>query len=182
MWAHFRKQLLFHSYGCISLFLICVSFTVIVDFINIRYYGREGMATHSSILVILLWKEESGGRQSMGHEELGTTGVTEPACMHRYYGNESKANRQPLVIKKFSCTYLCSYHWCSLFPCIDSDSYLVSFSFSFKDFPISLTGSSDGKASTCNAGSIPGLGRSPGEENGNPLQYSCQENSMDEEA
>ena len=30
-----------------------------------------------------------------------------------------------------------------------------------------------------NMGSIPELGRSPGEGNGNPLQYSCQENSMD---
>ena len=43
-------------------------------------------------------------------------------------------------------------------------------------------GSSDGKASACNAGdlgSIPGLGRSPGEGNGNPFQYSCLENSMD---
>ena len=43
-------------------------------------------------------------------------------------------------------------------------------------------GGSDGKASACNAGdtgSIPGLGRSPGERNGNPLQYSCLENPMD---
>ena len=42
--------------------------------------------------------------------------------------------------------------------------------------------SSVGKASTCNAGdmgSIPGSGRSPGEGNGNPLQYSCLENPMD---
>ena len=41
---------------------------------------------------------------------------------------------------------------------------------------------SDGKASACNAGDlglIPGLGRSPGEGNGSPLQYSCLENSMD---
>ena len=41
---------------------------------------------------------------------------------------------------------------------------------------------SDGKASACSArdpGSIPGSGRSPGEGNGNPLQYSCLENSMD---
>ena len=41
---------------------------------------------------------------------------------------------------------------------------------------------SDSKASACNAGdqgSIPGLGRSPGEGNGSPLQYSCLENSMD---
>ena len=38
------------------------------------------------------------------------------------------------------------------------------------------------KESACNAGEaglIPGLGRSPGEENGNPLQYSCLENPMD---
>ena len=31
-------------------------------------------------------------------------------------------------------------------------------------------------------GSIPGLGRSPGEGNGNPRQYSCLENTMDREA
>ena len=43
-------------------------------------------------------------------------------------------------------------------------------------------GGSDGKESPCNAGdvaSIPGSGRSPGEENGYPLQYSCLEKSMD---
>ena len=43
-------------------------------------------------------------------------------------------------------------------------------------------GSSDGKVSACNVGdpgSIPGLGRSPGEGNGNPLQYSCLENPKD---
>ena len=45
-----------------------------------------------------------------------------------------------------------------------------------------LPGGSDGKVSACNAGdldSIPGLGRSPGEGNGNPLQYSCLKNPMD---
>ena len=46
------------------------------------------------------------------------------------------------------------------------------------DFP----GGLDGKASAYNAGdpgSIPGLGRSPGEGNSNPLQYSCLENPLD---
>ena len=44
---------------------------------------------------------------------------------------------------------------------------------------------SAGEESDCNAGdagdtdSVPGLGRSPGGGNGNPLQYSCLENSMD---
>ena len=47
-----------------------------------------------------------------------------------------------------------------------------------KDFPAG----SDGKASAYNVGdlgSIPGLGRSCGEGNSNPLQYSCLENPMD---
>ena len=50
-----------------------------------------------------------------------------------------------------------------------------------KGFP----GGSDSKESACNAGdlgSIPALGRSPGEGNGNPLQSSCLENPMAEEA
>ena len=43
-------------------------------------------------------------------------------------------------------------------------------------------GGSDSKVSVCNAEDprlIPGLGRSPGEGNGSPLQYSCLENPMD---
>ena len=51
----------------------------------------------------------------------------------------------------------------------------------FLGFP----GRSEGKASACNTedlGSIPGLGRSPGQGNGNPLQYPCLENPMDREA
>ena len=43
-------------------------------------------------------------------------------------------------------------------------------------------GGSDGKEPACNAGDldlISGSGRSPGEGNGNPLQYSCLENPMD---
>ena len=48
----------------------------------------------------------------------------------------------------------------------------------FKGFPCS----SVGKESACSAGDrglIPGLGRSPGERNGNPLQYPCLEKPMD---
>ena len=47
---------------------------------------------------------------------------------------------------------------------------------------MSFPGGLDGKASACNAGdpgSIPGLGRSPGEGNGNPLQDSYLENLRD---
>ena len=50
---------------------------------------------------------------------------------------------------------------------------------------LGFPGDSDGKESAFNAGdlgSIPGLGRSPGGEYGNPFQYSCLENPMDREA
>ena len=36
-------------------------------------------------------------------------------------------------------------------------------------------------ANTGDVGSTPGLGRSPGERNGNPVQYSCRENPVDRE-
>ena len=51
-----------------------------------------------------------------------------------------------------------------------------------KNQTLPLLPDSEVKASACNAGdlgSILGLGRSPGEGNGNPLQYSCLENPMD---
>ena len=60
---------------------------------------------------------------------------------------------------------------------IDGEIMETLMDFTFWGFP----GGSDGKVSAYNAGdpgSIPGLGRSPGEGNGNPLQYSCLENSM----
>ena len=50
---------------------------------------------------------------------------------------------------------------------------------------LGFPGGSDGKESACNAGylgSIPGSGKSPGEGNGYPLQYSCLENSTDRRA
>ena len=59
-----------------------------------------------------------------------------------------------------------------------SVSFISTSLYNFKDFP----GGSDGKASVYNEGdpgSIPGLGRSPGEGNGNPLQEYCLENPMD---
>ena len=49
----------------------------------------------------------------------------------------------------------------------------------FTDVLRYFSGGSDGEESVCNAGDpglIPGSGRSPGEGNGNPLQYSCLEN------
>ena len=56
------------------------------------------------------------------------------------------------------------------------------FNFQASICTLGFPGGSDDKESACNArdpGSIPGLRRSSGEGNGNPLQYSCLENSTD---
>ena len=55
----------------------------------------------------------------------------------------------------------------------------------FQDKPFNITVMASLVAQTVNVGDpglIAGLGRSPGGENGNPLQYSCLENPMDREA
>ena len=60
---------------------------------------------------------------------------------------------------------------------MNKESEVLSSSLGFPD-------GSEGKASACNAGdlgSIPGLGRSSGEGNGNPLWYPCLENPMNRE-
>ena len=66
---------------------------------------------------------------------------------------------------------------------IFASGYVRGYSLLREDFAIpTKVGGSDGKASVYNAGdpgSIPGLGRSLGEGNGNPLQDYCLENPMD---
>ena len=65
-------------------------------------------------------------------------------------------------------------------PVAKSRTRLSDFTFTLSE--LGLPGGSDGKESACNEGdlgSVPGWERSPGEGNGNPLQYSCLENSKD---
>ena len=66
-------------------------------------------------------------------------------------------------------------------PCCYGWHYFILFLI-YSSVYMGFSSGSEGKQSACNAedpGSIPGLERSPGERNGNPLQYSCLENSMD---
>ena len=63
-----------------------------------------------------------------------------------------------------------------------SETYFVIEEFEFSRGALGFPGGLDSEESAFNArdmGLIPGLGRSPGEGNGNPLQYSCLENPMD---
>ena len=72
-------------------------------------------------------------------------------------------------IKKEDAPYVCN----TTAECLTQQKYIFSWG-----FPDGL----ESKESACNAGdlgSIPGLGKSPGERNGNPLQYACLGNPMD---
>ena len=63
----------------------------------------------------------------------------------------------------------------------ESSCFVLLFLGSYEE-DLGFPGGSAGKESACNArdpGLIPGLGRSPGKGNGNSLQFSCLENSMD---
>ena len=67
-------------------------------------------------------------------------------------------------------------------PLVSSRLHLLFVDFLMMAILTSFPGGLDSKASACNVGdlgSIPGSGRSPGEGNGNPFQYSCLGNSMD---
>ena len=73
-----------------------------------------------------------------------------------------------------------TYYFTMIF--FSTQNSLVRFQFGVDGVNKDFSGGSDSKESACSAGdpdSIPGLGRSPGEGNGCPLQYSCLENSMD---
>ena len=70
----------------------------------------------------------------------------------------------------------------SILVCSNSRCKIFSLYLPGKVQDTNFPGGSDGKMSACNVGDlglIAGSGRSPGEGNGNPLQYSCLENSMD---
>ena len=109
--------------------------------------------------------------------------TTVPGCDHTQYPTAPV----PQVCTDFHSTMLFALSFVNFFLSeLPSESSFVPcfpelcHRFPKYDFP----DGSGGKASACNAGdlgSIPGLGRSPGEGNGNPLQYSCLENPMDGE-
>ena len=65
---------------------------------------------------------------------------------------------------------------CTLMSAPDKDS--VCFYYLHR-WGVGFPGGVSDKERACDAGSVPGLGRSPGGRHGNPLQYSCLENSMD---
>ena len=77
-----------------------------------------------------------------------------------------------------NCIFPSSYEW----GCWETGNLRLIHSTFTKNYSMDFPGGSIGKESACSAGglgSVPGLGRSPGEGNGNSLQDSCLENPMD---
>ena len=105
-------------------------------------------------------------------QTLGSAGLEEETSISRY-------NRTP-ISHNMAATQALGLQ-CVWGPATKQKRETPSFLVIDPGFPCS----SVGKESACNAGDlglIPGLGRSPGEGNGNPLQYSCLENPKDKAA
>ena len=101
-------------------------------------------------------KWDSGWTQVVGFREILFLLFKIKEFASFFYANGHESERKIMMGEWENCWSI----WCSLV------------------FP----GGSDGKDSTCSAGDlglIPGSGQSPGAGHGNPLQYSCLENSMD---
>ena len=136
---------------------------------------REGNGTHSSTLAWKIpWTEEPGRLQSMGLRRVGHDGATSLSLFtfHFYALEKEMATHSSVLAWRIPGmgSHRVRHDWSDLAVAVAYHLYL--------GFP----GGSEGKESVCNAGdtgSIPGLGWSPGEGNGCPLQYSWLENSMD---
>ena len=126
---------------------------------------EKEMATHSANLAWEIpWTEEPGGLQPMGSRRVRHNWACTHEHTHTHIHTRARARQVDEVWPQ------------------DVDWVQVWSILSHLPGNKGLPGGSGGKVSTCNAGdpgSIPGSGRSPGEGNGNPLQYSFLENPMD---
>ena len=138
--------------------------------------------SHSPLLLVQLFT--TAGPADHQQRQLPTRNVT-AECRHG-----------SLTVTAFCDSSLWLTHWVfsaaqsslkawtcpSMIPFPEPHFPMSSHSWITCNFYHGFPGDSDGKESACNVGdrgSIPGLGRSPGEGNSYPLQYSCLENPMD---
>ena len=140
------------------------------------------MATHSSVLAWRIpWTEEPGGLLSIGPHRVGHD-WSDLACMHAL--EKEMATHSSVLVRRIPGTeepgglpdtYGVAQSWTWL-------KRLSSISISIRmGFPV-VKNPPTNAGDTRDTGSIPGLRRSLGVGNGNPLQYSSLENSMDREA
>ena len=124
---------------------------------------EKGMATHSSMLA---WEIPR----------------TEELVVHSPWSCKESDTTEQLTLSLISYTRNDNMGTCPAKDTVKNSIQPERFTIWRFIHTLGFPGGSEGKASACNAGdpgSIPGSGRSPGEGNGNPLQYSCLENPMD---
>ena len=165
--------------------MILSYFTVVVCFLFFFYpflVGRSGFFfvfffyLLCSILFYPSMKFLSLSKLYLRHSSLSTLyfllGLSYQHTWFKYMHNPEYLY---LELCHFILTQIC------IFKCLSYTSSWICYRF-LKTHQVQHWASPDSKESACNAGYlglIPGLGRSPGEGHGNPLQYSCLENPMD---
>ena len=143
-------------------------------------HSEKAVAPHSSTLAWKIpWMEEPGGLQSMGSLRVGNDWATS-LSLFTFLHWRRKWQPTPVFLPGES-RGRGSLLGCSAWGCTESDTTEATWQQQQQQCYSWATGGPGGKESVCQTGdtsSIPGLGKSPGEGNGNPLQYSCLENPM----
>ena len=162
----------------------CISFRCTAKWFSYTYTisGEKAMAPHSSTLALQIpWMEEAGRMQSMGsltveHDWASSLSLS---CIGEGNGN-------PLQYPCLANPVDGGAWWAAVYGVAQSRTQLKQLSSSSSSIQyLDFQGGTVVKNLPANAGgardasSIPGSGRSPGSGNGNPLQYSWLENSMD---
>ena len=138
----------------------------------------EQMLTNATGYIRERWSREK-------HSERGVWGgTTRPASMSSHHTSQTCIYGSLFTFENFPPQILVFWtlqHICNDQHMLESTSGFT-YLYILSPARLGFSPGSDGKESACNAGDlglIPGSGRSPGEETGYPLQYSCLENSMD---
>ena len=139
------------------------------------------MATHSSTLAWKIpWPEEPGRLQSMGVTKNQTL-LSDFSFIFHFHALEKEMETHSSVLA-WRIPEDRQAWWAAVYGVAQSRTRLKRLSSSSSRLHRGLPPAQTVKnlpASAGDLGSIPGPGRSPGEGNGNPLQYSCLENSID---
>ena len=156
-----------HFYFCCHYLYLTQQLCLLLQFVPVKYHWETSLVAQTVKRLPTVWEAQV---QSLGREDLLEKEMATRFSIFAWkiLWTEEPGRLQSMGSQKVGHDWVTS----------EIISWAIFEIISWAIFP----GGSDGKASAYNAGgpgSIPGSGRSPGEGNGNPLQYSCLENPMD---